>query len=74
MSAKCRSCGAPIEWATSETTGKSIPLDLVPTANGNLVLVNGRSRYYSADDVKLHRERRTSHFATCPDAKQWRGG
>jgi hypothetical protein len=70
--AACRSCDAEITWATSEQTGKPIPLDATPTANGNLALVNGKAHYYGADDERLHRERYTSHFATCPEAASWR--
>ena len=70
--ATCRSCNAPIEWGTSDTTGKPIPLDLAPSPTGNLSIVNGRVRAYGSDDARVHRERRVSHFATCPDAADWR--
>lgn len=69
--ASCRSCEAEIIWATS-TTGKAIPLDAQPTANGNLSLVAGTAHAYTAEDERLKRERYTSHFATCPEAGQWR--
>lgn len=69
----CRSCEALIIWATSPTTGKSIPLDAEPTPNGNLVLVGGEARVYTEEDARLARDRHTSHFATCPDAGSWRG-
>lgn len=49
-----------------------MPIDADPTPNGNLSLVSGVARAYSAEDTKLHRDRHTSHFATCPDARDWR--
>jgi len=69
----CRSCSAPIIWAESHTTGKPIPLDAAPRADGNLSLVKGVARAYDLEDASLHRERFASHFATCPDADTWRG-
>lgn len=72
--ANCKSCGAEIEWVEGERTGKPMPLDVGAKPDGNLVVVNGKARAFTAEDGKLHRERRTSHFATCPDAKEWRGG
>lgn len=72
MTAKCKSCGAPIMWATSARTGKAMPIDAEPTPNGNVCLVAGQARPYTPDDAKLHRDRYTSHFATCPDAPTWR--
>lgn len=70
--ASCRSCGAAIEWATSETTGKPVPLDVAPAPKGNLALVAGKAHRYGDEDAKVHRERRVSHFATCPQADSWR--
>ena len=70
--ASCKSCGAPIEWAHWETSGKATPIDAAPAANGNLAVVNGKIHKYTAEDARLARDRRTSHFATCPDAQDWR--
>lgn len=72
--ANCRSCGADIEWAEWEKSGKATPLDLAPDPKGKLVLVNGKIRYATLEDDRLKRERRVSHFSSCPDAQQWRGG
>lgn len=68
----CRSCGTPIEWATWPTSGKAMPVDLAPDPNGKLVVIAGKLKFYTDDDAKLHRDRRTSHFATCPSAKEHR--
>lgn len=35
--AKCNSCGAPIRWAISESSGKAIPLDIETVADGNII-------------------------------------
>jgi hypothetical protein len=80
----CRSCGASIRWAKVATSGKSIPLDAEPVANGNLVF-----RLAAGDDgseviyVRAPSEggligdeyagrRFISHFVTCPNAGQHR--
>ena len=68
----CRSCGHDIDWATMEASGRPIPLDPGPVDNGNLAVVNGKAHAYTAEDEKLHRERRRSHFATCEFADQHR--
>lgn len=70
--ASCRSCNADIEWATWADSGKAIPLDVGAAPNGNLALVAGKVHRFTAEDEKLERDRRVSHFATCPDAKGWR--
>lgn len=39
MNATCRSCGAPIIWALTETDQRAMPLDAEPTDGGNVVVV-----------------------------------
>lgn len=68
----CRSCNAEIVWATSATSGKPMPMDLKPDPKGQFVIVSGKARRATAEDDRLHRERFTSHFATCPQADQHR--
>lgn len=67
----CRSCGAPVIFATT-ANGTSMPLDAVPYLGGNVRLVDGwRAEVVGpleAMDVELY----GSHFATCPQAKEWR--
>jgi hypothetical protein len=62
----CRSCGHKIEWATVVDTGRKIPLDAPVEVRD----VSG------ADDGRLIEHidttRSKSHFATCPDAAEWR--
>lgn len=69
-SAACKSCGQPIVWAELVKTGARMPFDypirilerLIP-----LERVDGRDVEEVDDRVS------PSHFATCPQAKQWRG-
>ncbi len=60
MSAACKSCGRPIQWATSEQ-GKAMPLDVPPERR--VVITGGVARV-----VPTY----LSHFATCPNAAQHR--
>lgn len=78
---RCRSCGALILWART-TKGKRVPIDAGPVENGNIRLA------YAGDgsDPVAHYEppgqpalpdvepepRYVSHFATCPQAREWR--
>lgn len=67
----CRSCGDDIVWAVTET-GRRMPLDAKPVAGGLFVMVGGKARKATAEDDRLHRDRYTSHFATCAQADDWR--
>jgi len=69
--ARCKSCEAPIEWATMPS-GKANPIDAEPSPRGNLVLIGGKVRFATDEDRALHRPLYTSHFATCPSADEWR--
>jgi hypothetical protein len=65
----CRSCGAAIEWAVIPKSGKRMPFNrplvLLPIqALGTEVAI----RHYAEVDMR----ETTSHFATCPQAQQWR--
>jgi hypothetical protein len=70
----CRSCGASITWVTAAKSGKSLPLDAVSSPTGNLVIVAGAVGKVRAADILDGPEvpRFTSHFATCPNANEWR--
>jgi hypothetical protein len=83
---KCRSCGTAIFWAQNDATGKSMPVDAEPSENGNVQLYDrGGSivaRVLGAERAQRIRDAawalngthtlRTSHFATCAQADQWR--
>jgi hypothetical protein len=73
---RCRSCGAEIVWAITER-GKRMPLDAEPSEAGTFVVrsrVEGErvvlhALYAPEAGAGLHH---TSHFATCPQAGEWR--
>lgn len=69
MPTPCKYCGAPIFFATSRTSLKSMPIDARPVAlaDGNIHLDTlGRTRY--AIVGKRGSGNYVSHFATCPNA------
>lgn len=72
----CRSCDAAIIWAT--TTGqKLMPVDAEPVADGNVELRPGHLGRGVVATVLTGPSLfggplRTSHFATCAQADQWR--
>jgi hypothetical protein len=75
----CRACKAPIRWARTET-GKSMPLDALPAADGTIAIVDGVAIVLEATvRARLHetelevRPLYRSHFATCPYAVEFRG-
>lgn len=81
--ARCRSCDAPVIFATS-ITGKQQILDATPAGRGTFVLIgresgepwalslsnlSDRAREAARDnDVALY----VDHHATCPDVESWR--
>lgn len=78
MSAKCKSCGAAIEW-TLTTAGKRYPVDAKPDrATGTLLVRGGYCRRLEEPELTAARNAGTllyvPHWATCPDAKSWRRG
>lgn len=77
MANTCKSCGASIHWAYTES-GKRMPVDAEPTAAGNIRLVRrknqngGRDPFAIVVKPDIEPNLRTSHFVTCPNAKQHR--
>jgi hypothetical protein len=78
VTATCRSCGAAIRWATT-ASGKRMPLDRDPVDDGNLALIIDVGLDVVAVPVAPRQalldddgRRFVSHYATCPDAEQWR--
>ena len=85
MSATCRSCDTPIEWAVT-LLGRRMPLDLGDYEDGRVVVI-GRARGQRSpaplvltlalgdlERAKGYGELtlRRAHFQTCPQAGQWR--
>ncbi|MBM0256374.1 hypothetical protein [Micromonospora sp. 4G55] len=73
----CRSCKARFVWATHQRTLRPMPVDVAPSADGNLALAVTAAGAVTCRVVKpelaygrqdLHK----SHFATCPDADRHR--
>lgn len=74
---ECRSCKARVIWAKTEKGG-TMPLDEVENPEkGNIIIrADGVATVLRGDDLDIAIEERkmlyTSHFATCPNAKQHR--
>jgi hypothetical protein len=74
---RCRSCGAPIIWCVTES-GRKMPVDFAPTPSGNVAIrpADGGWEAIVAGPLEpvdgCTSIRRTSHFATCPDAQKHR--
>lgn len=71
----CRSCGAPMIW-TVTSSGRRMPVDAEPSSlgtfaleeEGDLVLAVLVPNAAQDTSGQLH----MSHFATCPQADDWR--
>lgn len=75
--AACRSCHAPIIWATSKG-GTAMPVDAEPVADGNVELTAQPGQWVGPVAVVLTAPSlfglplRKAHFTTCPEADTWR--
>jgi hypothetical protein len=78
----CRSCRAEIWWAET-LAGKRIPVDAEPAPDGNVVLlreghgeappvVRVTSQAQADTLIPDVGTRYVSHYATCPQAAEWR--
>lgn len=72
----CRSCGAPMIWLRSASTGNLMCLDAEPVADGNIVILDGKAVVRKGDlfeeNIAADAPRYKSHHATCPDAAKYR--
>jgi hypothetical protein len=88
MTARCKSCNAPIEWRKTQA-GKRIPVNEnpiitirtdKPEPDTCIVTPTGRvawgARITTNEPVPEGQmvTGKVSHFATCPDAAKFRGG
>ncbi len=65
--ARCRSCNARIEWATTVKNGKKMPFD------APIVAVSTKRHPETGEAIDVVDSTvTTSHFATCPDAEKHR--
>lgn len=75
---KCRSCGALVLWVKMAPSCRWTPLDPVPSATGNIERKRGKvsDRWYGRVVPESERHNHgplyVSHFATCPQADNWR--
>lgn len=60
---QCRSCKKPVVWVVTKN-GKSMPVDAESATEDERKLFGIRPEH----DPKRH----ISHFATCPQSKDWR--
>ena len=60
--AACRSCRAPVTWVRNVGTGKRMPID------GGLDCV----KVVAGGEGEVDLKATPSHFATCPEKKEWR--
>lgn len=72
----CRSCQGLIIWATT-VGGRATPIDAVPADGGNIELNrSGPGPMATATIITapplFAKPLRKSHFASCPDAVEWR--
>ena len=72
---RCVSCNAELIWVKT-TAGKVMPVDAAPSLRGNVEIVpsaGGGALYAKVHKAPVPGGRaRTSHFATCPAAGEWR--
>lgn len=76
---ECRSCQIPVDWGTLPDS-KAIPIDRSSAGDpkGNLAVRRTdagtlKVRFLKADEQPEPGEKRgISHFATCPQAANWR--
>lgn len=62
----CRSCHAPIEWATVVSSGRALPF------NAPIEPVEVQPSLVGERTVHVVDSTRTlAHFATCPQGRQW---
>lgn len=55
-------------WVTMQTSGKAMPLNPQPSSGGNITIDGDVARI----DTEPGRAKYTSHFATCPNARNHR--
>ncbi len=67
----CKSCGARITWLTT-AAGKAMLVDEDPVPYGNIVVVDGTRCRVLERGEEYDGPRYVTHFATCPQAPDWR--
>jgi hypothetical protein len=74
--AKCTTCQAPVIFVKSAANPmKSVILNAEPDPTGNTVIIDGQAKVDTGDMydvVPADLPRYKSHWATCPQAAEWR--
>lgn len=77
----CKSCGAEVLWVKLIPMGRVNPLNPTPSRSGNIRMLGTRkavAKVLGKAELETaalaSEELYTSHFATCPNAKQHRKG
>jgi hypothetical protein len=70
--ATCDDCGARVVFVKMTATGKRVPVDPIPVADGNVcarIIGNQLHGYVVSKDKPAERpfNRYAAHFGTCPD-------
>jgi len=68
----CRSCHAPVRHVVMATSGKTMPIDVEPVSDGNVVVDEAGAARVLGKDEAHDGPRFKSHFASCPQAGAWR--
>lgn len=72
---RCRSCSAPIIWARMKPSGSPMPFDAAPSPAGAWA-IDDRTTPATAGRIDSlagpNAMGLTSHFATCPFAREYR--
>lgn len=71
----CKTCGQAYEFVET-VSGKMMPINIEPTAAGNIIVVDGKADVLKKGDPRWEsvpaEQRRLSHFASCPYARDYR--
>lgn len=70
-SGNCSSCKRSVFWVVMAKSGKRMPVDIAPAANGTIVIGADGMGYI---DRNAGRAKFVSHFASCPNAAKHRRG
>ncbi len=69
----CKACNREILWLQNINTKKVSPIDARPKIDGNILILEDEETYRIVKNTEHHHgDLHTSHFATCPNASEFR--
>lgn len=72
----CRGCGLQVNWGKNDSTGKSAPIDMTASDDGNVVWLRDGIHYHVLTKAERAEPatapRFKSHFATCSVAREFK--